>query len=202
MELKEFIKNFRKYKKRVLTCGGIGAFVGLAAFYTLPVNYYAVGTLFVSHDSEFNQKADFTYEGYYAQQTAKNYTKTLIGILESPDVRKKALEKIGAVVNEKSLRQAKRQVTVKEPAPQLVSVVVKDKDYGRAQVYWGNLTELATSSSNQLNLSSGELINISVLEGSPVVYKGFHNVWFNLVAGLSFGLFFGFAAVLLKEYLK
>ncbi|MBI2414725.1 hypothetical protein HYV31_02710 [candidate division WWE3 bacterium] len=202
MELKELLTHIKNNWRILAGSTLIGLLVGLGVFYFVPVGYRAVGSIFVARESEFSRKADYTYEGYYALQTAKNYAKTLIGILESVDIRKTALEIMGVPITENTLREARRNVSIKEAAPQLVSIQVKDKDFVKASEYWKTLSAEALKTSDKLNMRGDEKINLIVMDGSPVVYKAFHNIWVDMWAGIVLGLVFGVVVISFKEYLK
>ncbi len=202
MELRNLILNFKNNWKFLVAVTFLGGVLGLLVFYFVPVKYQVVGTVFVTRESESYKRTDFTYEGYYAQQTAKNYTKTLIGILESVEARKEALQTMGIPVTENSLRKAKRNLSIKEFAPQMVTVQVKDLDSEKAKEYWEKLTEVALKSADQLNKNSDSMLRLTITEGSPTVYKGFHNIWFNIYLGAALGLFLGIFSFSIKEYLK
>ena len=192
----------RAWKVLVLTAV-LGGVLGFASFKYLPQKYTASGSLLVSRKAQSSGVGAFSYEGYYAQQTARGYAETLIGFLESTDARKKALERLGVAADEINLRQAKRHVRAKKSAPQVVTLEVRRYDAYKAEDYWEALVAEVMEISTDFNNRFGDpLISVNLVDGSPVVYAAYRNVYINTLVGVGLGLTFGLFAVFTKEYLK
>lgn len=180
----------------------LGGVLGFGAFKYLPQKYIASGSLLVSRKAQSTGPA-FSYEGYYAQQTARGYAETLIGFLESTDARKKALERLGITPDEAQLRQSKRNARVKKSAPQVVSLEVYRNSPYAAEDYWKALVAEVMEISTDFNNHFGDpLISVNLVDGSPVVYPAYRSVAIDILVGVGLGLTFGLFAVFTREYIK
>ncbi len=202
MELKEIFDFYKKYFKLVLFLTLISTFIGIILFYVLPVKYKAVGSIFVSREIDALRRNEFTYEGFYAQQNASEYTKTLVGILESVEVRQKAIEKLGVPVTESNLRKVKRSLKIKKVAPQVVSLEVKKNTSEEAEALWNYISEETLYASKFINERGDSGISLIVLENSPVVHEVFKELWFYSFIGFAFGVFGSTFYAAFKEYLS
>lgn len=200
MELKRLIGMFKEYILSIALVSFIFGFAGIVLFYVLPPCYKAAGSLYVTREIEDTTLNYFTYEGYYAQQTAKSHTETVMGMLESIDMRKRALEKQQILVTEETLREASRNIQVKTPAPQMVVLEVGGKNPVEARTFWMALASETISAAKKLNESGDPNLEIIALDNFPVVYKTFRSVYVNLGVGLLFGIFVSLAVVSFKEY--
>lgn len=85
MELKEYIKLFKKYLAFIILCMLLGAALGTFFTKFLPSGYYLSQTFFLAMPQGTAQTYD--YEGFYAQEKARNFTDSAVAILESPDFK-------------------------------------------------------------------------------------------------------------------
>lgn len=200
MELKELFKFLKKYKASLFVWGLVFGFVGALFYYLLPPKYVASGSFYVTRAIE-PVTEEFSYEGYYAQQSALSYTKTFMGLLESVDSRSKALDKLNLEVTSRTLRKYGRQVRVKSVAPQLLSFEVKDDSPDAARNFWLTLSDVSLEESQRLNMNGDSLLRIIPVSDSLVVREVYRNVFINIIAGFGFGIFSGVLVFATKEYL-
>jgi uncharacterized protein involved in exopolysaccharide biosynthesis len=202
MELKDIFEELRENGRIIFLFALLFGVLGVAAYVFLPVKYTAAGSIFVARKVESSEGAEFSYEGHYAQLTARGYTETVIGMFESVDMRRASLEKLGIVSTADNLRRAGRSVNVKKAAPQLVLLQVKRNTAGEAGNYWNALVASVIEESVALNEESGdENITVSVVGDSPVITEGYRNIYLNLGIGLILGAFLASFFVVLREYL-
>ena len=195
MELKELFNLCRKYSALILGSGLVFGLVGILFFYFFPKVYKAEGSFYISREGDaVTSLGDFTYEGYYAQQAAANYTGTFIALLESVDVRRNALAALEIPVREETLRESSRVISAKKSGPQLVSLTVRARSPERAEALWLSVSQEAL-------LASDVSVEVTPVSLEPVVYQGFNNLYVAVFVGLVFGLLFGTSAAVLKEYL-
>jgi len=200
MELKDFVKFLKKYLMYILVFGVASSALGVLAFYYFPAKYKASGNLFVSRKADEVSAEFFTYEGYYAQQTAHAYANTVGGLLESVDVKKRALESLGIPATEKTLRRLNRLLQVKRPALQIILVEVKGETSVEARNLWISLVKEVISVSKTVDEAGDSSISVLQLNDFPVVQPIYRNVYLFGLVGAGFGLFFGMLASALKEY--
>lgn len=201
MELKEIFEFYEENLKVVLLITLLMTIIGGSLYYILPVKYKAVGSIFVSREIDAIRREEFTYEGFYAQQNASEYTKTLVGILESVEVRQKAIENLGIPVTENSLRKVKRSLKIKKAAPQVVSLEVKKSTPQEAEDLWNNVVQETLSASLIINDRGDTGITLTVLDNSPIVHEAFRELWFYTFIGFAFGFVIATFYSAFKEYL-
>lgn len=200
MELKELILKLRKYRMILIPASIAGLAIGIAtSFY--PPRYVSSGSFYVRR--AVNESLGFfTYEGYYAQQTAISYTNSVSALAESQDLKKTVLEEIGSVVNKESLRELNKSTRVKKVGPQIISITVKSADQEKSKNLWMEISRSLIEKSKELNLGGDENLSILPISQQPLVKETYRSSYvFGLVgmlAGFSTVLFF----ICLKEYFK
>lgn len=202
MEFREFVFFLKKNILQILIVGVIFAVLSVLAFFFLPVRYKATGSLFITRKADETSAELFTYEGYYAQQTAHSYTNTIGGLLESVDIKKKVLESLEIPVTQRTIRRLSRQLQIKRPALQLLVVEVKGKTAGEARSLWLSLVDEVVEVSLDINKVGDSSISVLQLSDLPVVQPTYRNVYLFGLVGFGFGLFLGVLISALKEYFK
>lgn len=202
MELREIFKFFKKYKIRLVFSGLMFGLFGVLAYFLLPPKYVATGTFFVKRSVVPPTAEHFTYEGYYSQQTALSYTKTVVGLFESSDMKSAALEKLGVSVNEEALRRFSRKVRVKNAGPQLITLQIKGDSVEEVGGFWGALTSVTLEKASELNQTGDPFLQVEEVVEAPVVKQTYNNVWVNFVGGFGLGYVLRVFCLALKEYLK
>lgn len=202
MELKNL---FIKLKYNYLLIGVfviVGSIIGVIVYFVLPQKYLASGSFYVSRTTQQNVGDFFTYEGYYGQQTAQAYTATVIGLLESLDIKSKALSALGIPINEYTLRKYGKLISVKKSAPQLVTLNVKGNTAKQASDLWEAVSKNTLDTTYKLNLTSDPNLKISTLAEKPVIKETFWNIYANSFIGAGLGFLTGVGALYLFSYLK
>lgn len=197
------VKLLKSNRRTIVSYGGLFILFGVAFFYFFPKTYKTAGSFYVTRGVDLVERSDFRYEGYYAQQAGTNYAETLIGLLESVDVRRNALANLEIPVTESTLREAARNIKAKKAAPQLVTLSVKGSSPELAERFWFILSQEVIAVSGKLNKNAGDsALSVTLVESAPVTYETFNNVYLNVFIGLAFGLLLGSFVVVLKEYLS
>ena len=83
MELFEYLKYIYRYWKILLAGMIVGGIVAGALAFTSADSYMATVSIYVQRATDPSNDQYFTYEGYYAQQTAAAYAKTAYQIPET-----------------------------------------------------------------------------------------------------------------------
>lgn len=201
MELREIIQVLLKNSKALILITLLGTLGGLIVFF-LPTRYVAKGSFYAKRAANEATSEFFTYEGYYGQQAALSYTNTVIGLLESTDLMKMALEKLNEPVNEITLRKYKKLVNVKKKGPQLVTLETKGQDQSSAKLLWDALSDSLFETAVKINVNGDPALSFSKISEDPVVNRNYKNIWINMLAGTGVGFAFGLFAVSIKEYMK
>ena len=200
MELRVFIEIIKMNIKAISFYTFTGVLIGTASFFIIPQKFVSSGSLFVTRQIENNTNEYFSYEGYYAQQTAQFYTNSLSGLVESIDVKSATLEKMNVPVTEYTLRELSRNLKVKKAGPQLINISVKDYTFENAEVRWKSLVDSALESIKKINEKSDPMISVTKVAETPITKEEYRNVFLNAFLGASVGLFFGIFIYLFKNY--
>lgn len=199
MELKELVNTMLANKKLPVAFAIFGLIIGIAAYY-MPAKFISTGALYITRAVENTDKY-FTYEGYYSQQTAVAYTNTAVALLESIDVKTKALEKAGIAPNGFNLKKYSKLVDIKKSGPQLITLTVKDNSYEKSQNLWNSTADTFIKYSDEANFNTDSNLKILKISPEPVVKPEYKSIYFYLFSGLLGGLIFGILFVTFKSFL-
>jgi capsular polysaccharide biosynthesis protein len=202
VDLKDILKFTKKNAIKITAVGLFFGLLGVAVYYWVPTKYLASGSIYVKRSVENGEGKYFTYEGYYNQQTATSYTNTVMGFLESIDVRSQSLENLGFDVTESSLRRLGKQIKIKKAGNQLITLSVKDISPQYAQALWLELARNTISTAQTLNSNSDPALQISMLKDLPVVKEVYKNVWLNFFIGVALGKLIAIIVLAFKAYVR
>jgi len=200
MEILEIIKKIKNYKMVLLVTAVIGVTAGMV-FYLMPEKYISSGSIYVRREI-INSTDFFTYEGYYAQQTAVGYTNSISNLIESPDVQKMLLEKSGEEINTIKLINLQRKIRVKKTGPQIILLEIKEKTPKEAENKWINLANIVISKSEEINRQGDGNLSVVTLSDKPLIRENYKNPYIFSLVGLLIGLTLGIILISFKEYLK
>ncbi|OGC49599.1 hypothetical protein A2W32_05520 [candidate division WWE3 bacterium RBG_16_37_10] len=200
MELRVIIEILKRNIKLISLYTLIGVVIGIASFFIIPQKYVSSGSLFVTRQIEKNTNEYFSYEGYYAQQTAQFYTNSLTGLVESIDVKSSTLDKMNVPVTEYTLRELSRNLKVKKTGPQLINISIKGYTFENAAERWKSLVDSTLESIQKINEKSDPMINVSKVAETPITKEEYRNVFLNTILGASVGFFFSLFTYLFKNY--
>lgn len=167
-------------------------FVGLAGAgisTILPNQYTAKGLLVVTRKADEPNKEVFTYEGYYAEQTATSYTPTFLAILQSPNNLASADSSIDAKKLARLVKKAKRDGT------QAIVLSVKGETPQDAVNLWEKVADSAIQTHTKLQISADPLLTVTKTPNSPITLKTYPK-WLTV-----FGASFAFSVVIMASML-
>jgi capsular polysaccharide biosynthesis protein len=201
MTLKDIIKFLQKEKAPILITGLVFAVVGVLAYFVVPQKYEATGTLFVAR--KIDEGPDFfTYEGYYASQSAQSYTPTVIGLLKSDAVKGEVLKDLSVMIDARALRELGRVIDAKKQAPQLIQVTVKNMGSVSPEVVWNSLVENTVTTSQALSSKSDPSLVVIRVNEEPIVRESFSSLYLNAAVGFLLGVIGAGLFLSAKEYFK
>lgn len=201
MELSELIRFYKNNIKPILVFTLAGMILGALLYYFLPQRFQAVGSLFVHRETEKSGGEYFTYEGYYGQQTAQSYTNTIIGLLESTDLKRDALYSLGSPVTEEALRKISRQIKIKKASPQLITLTLKAETPENAENLWNFFSSRTIEIAGRINQTGDPALQIENI-GTPVIKEQYRNIYLNLLAGSAIGFLIGTFITAISNYAK
>ena len=200
MELKKIIKTIEENRPLLITAAFIGLVLGII-FYFLPSKYISSGSFYVSKKTD--KSLDFfTYEGYYAQQSAITYADSVITLAKSVDIKKDVLEKMNQPINEKNLRELNKSIKIKKAGPQIISLEIKGRTYELAEETWTKFSESLIKKSEEMNENSDEKLVVNTVSEKPLTRKAYRSPWVFGATGFLAGLALGILVMCGKEYFK
>lgn len=202
MELKALLKVIGKYKKQILVLSlFLSALIALVSSY-IPVSFRASATIYVKRQVEKGTPDYFTYEGFYSQQTAEKYTNTVVGFLNSNDIRRQALERLNLPSTQRTLEQLNQNIIVKKPAPQLISLQVVGESEGSAENLWEALAQTTIERVSLLNQTGDQQISIDIVNPKPLVEVISKDPILNGLVAFMVGVLLSVSFISLREYLE
>lgn len=202
MELKEMIsfgkKNIKILVASIILMGAIGAL----AYYFLPVKHYATGSLFIRRSIYPYSEGHFTYEGYYGQQAAMSYANSVIGLIESEDIRAQTLTALEIPVNEETLRKYERKIRTVKSGPQLIGLVVKENGPQEAEKLWQAVADSTINTMNGISRVNDPFVGVVKISENPIIREGYRNPVICVLVGMGFGLVLAVSYLALFNYFK
>ncbi|MFC1722241.1 hypothetical protein ACFL0C_01185 [Patescibacteria group bacterium] len=202
MELKELIKFIIIRIKLIFLTGVVFGLAGGILNYFLPTKHYATGTLFIRRTIYPYAEDHFTYEGYYSQQAAMFYTNSIIGLIESEDIRSQALTSMNIEVNEKNLRIYDKKIRTAKNGPQLVTLITKEKTSEDAENLWKAMADSTINTMNTINQRGDPFMSIAKVTEKPVLKESFRDPSVFIFVGFSFGTLFSIFYLSFINYFK
>jgi capsular polysaccharide biosynthesis protein len=197
MELKKIIEFFVKNIKFIGISTIFAGIVGVGAYFLIPKKHIATGSLFIRRSIYPYSENHFTYEGYYGQQAAMFYANSIIGLIESDDVRAQALKKLDVPVNETTLRKYDRKIKTVKSGPQLVELVIKENSMEEAEKLWAAIADSSIETMNGISLKNDPFVGILKVSEKPILIQTYRSIpiCFAVGAGLGFVISTTFFAV-------
>ena len=202
MELKQIFAFFKQNARIIIIVSILFGALGAAAYYFLPVKYKASGSLFVKRTIYPYSENHFTYEGYYGQQAAIFYTNSVIGLVQSEDIRAEALSKLEIEVNEENLRKYKRKIKTVKSGPQLVSVVVTEDTPEKAEALWNEVGIATVRALLNINADGDPFVDVAKVSEKPVIKESFRSLEVFTLIGFGLGSLTATTLLSLKSYLS
>lgn len=187
MELGNLSKLIKKNGFKMLLVIVLCGLIGVSIYYAFPPRYTATGTFFVKRAVESSSGQFFSYEGYYSQQVSLSYAKTFAALLESVDIKSKALQSLQMPVSDETLRKLGRQVRVKSATPQLVTLTVKGESVGEATNIWAAVATSALQTASSVNSGGDALVTVVPVSSAPIVQMVYRNIYLNFLIGALLG---------------
>jgi uncharacterized protein involved in exopolysaccharide biosynthesis len=171
MELIEYLRFLLKYWTWLVVGLAVGAAIGLGYAYTQKDMYRATISLFVQRqpDASSSSTQYYTYDGFYAQQTAAAYTDNAIKLLTNDEIVTKAAQRAGLPTNEGSVAGLKSSIVAKKDAPQLIQLSVLLAKHDQAAAFSIGLAESLKARTNELNQEGDKRLAVDPVNTTPFV---------------------------------
>lgn len=129
MNTSEFKNFIYKHLKKFLLISSLLSIIFSFVSSTFPKSYVTEGTFVIIPNFKYskndNQKNIYNYDGYYLDQISQGYSKTIIGLIETPEFKKKISEDLNLEVSIKNLFNLNLTTNFKEIAPRVLVLSVK-----------------------------------------------------------------------------
>jgi capsular polysaccharide biosynthesis protein len=201
MELKDILKILNKRRAEIGLFVLCGSFLGLAASF-LPGKFKTELSYFVGRAADKPSTEFFTYEGFYAQQTAQSFTNTAVALLESQNLKRSVLGELELPVTDNNIRKLTKSYRVTKNGPQVITLTVADYDYDKSLNTFTAISEKFLEAGEKVSSGSDENISVTPLSDEPVVRQEQRPFIYFVTGGLLFGLALSLLKLAFKEYIK
>lgn len=187
MELKNYLALLKNYLPLIIICSALGGIFAYFGASRLPKGFSLSQTFYVSLPASQNYQT-YSFEGFYAQEKARNFTDTAVAILESADFKTQIITK-----NE--------SVSARKLAPQIIRITATAQNQAETTQI---LDTVLTSFNRKIEALSAAPASPQLKEitesQTPVQIKLKTGV--TTAAGFVLGLVFALLVISLKTYLK
>lgn len=188
MELIEYIRHLYRFKMWLLAGIIIGGLVGAVFANSAKDQYQASTSLLIQRKADQPNSQYFTYEGFYAQQTAASYADTVIKLLVTDEIIAEAARLAGYEKTPQQISALKSFIVVKKDAPQLISVRITQPTYDLANKLAAGLSQSIKQRTVDLNQYGDSSLSIEQVESEPLVRLARPSVLIYSAAGALVGL--------------
>ncbi len=169
MTLKDYLQFLNRYYRVILAVTAVCVALGLAVSFLSVPRYKASTTLAVRREAAETNPNYFTYEGYYAQQTAQEYADTVVGFLESYDTALHTLVLAGLPSGTEQVKILSSRIKAEKTAPNLVALTLDWEDASTSATLVNSLVNATKQSSQRLNEKGDKAIHVDPLVDDPIV---------------------------------
>lgn len=200
MELKE-IKKVLSKNRFFLIMPAIFGFALSLIFYYLPAKYVSSGSFYVGRKIDKSDEF-FSYEGYYAQQTAVTYTNSVMSLAESIDIKKSALDEMNLPYDNKNIRILEKALKIKKLGPQMITISTKHSDREVSDSMFRSISKSLIKASKDVNKNGDNSLFIHPVSAEPLIKETYKSLYVYSIAGILSGLVVGLFYLCLRECLK
>lgn len=201
MNLKDVIKLLKKNIRLLGVYTLTGAVIGLVTSF-IPGKYTATGSFFIGRLADKPSSAFFTYEGYYATQTAQSYTNTAAAILESEDLKKETLLDLQIPVTDNNIKKLNRSYRVTKRGPQIIQLTVSDYDQNVTERLYRQLSSNFLTMGRDLGTKNDENISVITIAKEPLLSRNQRSYPAYMLGGMLLGLSLSLFKISFREYMK
>jgi len=180
MELKNLLKLILHELKSVIFISSVSCLIFITAFFLLPVNYIAEGTIFAYPVENSIQNSEVSNE--------LNYARNLIALTNSPEFKKITQNTIVSGYSFTPLIGVTGGIKLKEVSPNILSLSItgnsEEEITKKYQIYLANLSDF--SSKLKKGNSNFELFFFSE---QPIITRNDNHIFLFVMLGLLCGTF-------------
>lgn len=202
MELAEYLKLIYRYRWLVLAC--VLVFGGGAYLFavTRPNLYEAKIDLFVQRQPDGQSDLYFTYDGFYAQQTAAAYTDNALELLKSDEIIRRGAEKAGIPLENNTANKLRGSIDTEKVASQLINLAVVRPGEDEAGALAAGLADALSDRTQELNQQGDKKMVVAAVNPTPTVVMVRPLDWLYALIGIVIGFVIGASAAAVLNYLR
>lgn len=203
MELIEYLRFLYRYAVWLVIGLIIGGALGAGYAVTQKDAYKATLSLFVQRQTDASgQTPYYTYDGYYAQQSAAAYTDNAIKLLTNDEIVTRAAKQANLYSGESSVNNLRGAITVKKDAPQLISLSVVLPKHDDAANFTSGLADALRTRTTELNQDGDKKLAVDPVNTQPFVVLVRPLLPLYAAVGAGLGLLLAIAVAALWAYTR
>jgi len=169
MELIEYLRFLYKYWLWLLVGLLVGAGIGSSYAYMQKDAYRASLSLLVQRQPDSMTTQYYTYDGFYAQQTAAAFTDNALKLLTNDAIVSRAAQMAGLPTSEGNIAKLKSAITVKKDASQLLQLSVVLPERQDAAAFSSGLAASLRDRTTELNQEGDKKLAVDAVNTAPYV---------------------------------
>ena len=168
-----------------------------------PLKYQGTVHIYIQRQTEQSTDSYFNYDGFYALQTSREYTDTVLGLVKSLDVLKRGREISEYVPQDnQELNRLASQIKAVKKAPQLIEISLSDPDRQKASEVVLALAQATQDRIRLLNQAGDRAFSIDLVDPEVLVLEKRPPALYLGVLGLGLGLATGVFLAVIIEYFR
>lgn len=200
MNFSDFFLLLKKNLNTLLIGSLLFSLISIGVFSIFPKSFITEGTFILKpnfeeyqNDKKTEKNSLYNYDGYYLDQISQSYTKTIIGLIETPEFKKKILSNEG---NLESLLKINLQTNFKEIAPRVLVLSVKSSSFENSKELFNMYEKEILFYSEKYN--SEKVFKLERLDSFTNTYENSLSVIIKILVSLVIGVFLSTSFVYLK----
>lgn len=201
MELKEYLKIFKKEKNTISTAV-LALLVLTLVFSGLKGAFYDNDMLLLISRNGTQNTEYYKYDGYYAIEASDTFTDNIRQWLSSASVASEIYVRAGEESGKESLKDFSKIFAADKLSSQYVRVRYASKDKETAIKLAHAITDILQEKADLLSAASAEQIGFKIIYSEPLSVESKSDFLLNGVLAVIGGLFLGIFMALGKNYFK
>jgi capsular polysaccharide biosynthesis protein len=169
MELIEYLRFLYRFWLWLVVGAVVGVVIAAGYAYIQKDAYRASLSLLVQRQPDSTTTQYYTYDGYYAQQTAAAFTDNALKLLTNDAIVMRAAQSAGLSTSEANVAMLKSAITVKKDASQLLQLSVVLPSRQDAAAFSSGLASALRDRTNELNQEGDKKLAVDAVNGTPYV---------------------------------
>ena len=184
MSTYEFNQILKKNYQKLVLFTFLGGFtLGLISSF-FPKSFVAEGSFIllpIYSVSEKNTNNQYNYDGYYIDQITQSYSKTILGIIDTPEFKKRISDSLKIEANFINLFAFNLNTNFKETAPRILVLSVKENSSSAAEKKFDIYSAEILNYANKYN--TDKKFKLERLDNFVFTYENTRSIYFYSLIG-------------------